>query len=76
MGLGRRQIVLALWSLGFSVIPAAAVAQDAAHDHTQMNMPANSGWQLMQDGIVFAELSSSCRIGGWAWPAAARRGAD
>ena len=57
MGLGRRQIVLTLWSLGFSVIPAAAVAQDAAHDHTQMNMPANSGWQLMQDGIVFAELN-------------------
>src|SRR5947208_2992050 len=56
MGLGR-QIVLALWSLGFSVIPAAAVAQDAAHDHTQMNMPANGGWQLMQDGIVFAELN-------------------
>src|SRR5436309_9125361 len=57
MGLGGRQIVLALWSLGFSVIPAAALAQDAAHDHTQMHMPANSGWQLMQDGIVFAELN-------------------
>jgi len=56
-GLGRRRIVLALWSLCFSLIPAAAPAQDAAHDHTQMNMPANSGWQLMQDGIVFAELN-------------------
>jgi len=57
MGLGRRRIVLALWWLCFSLIPAAALAQDAAHDHTQMHMPANSGWQLMQDGIVFAELN-------------------
>jgi len=23
----------------------------------QMNMPMNNGWQLMQDGIVFAEFN-------------------
>ena len=57
MGLGRRQIVLALWSVSVSVISAAALAQDTPHDHAQMNMSANSGWQFMQDGIVFAEVN-------------------
>jgi len=57
MGLDRRQIVLALWSVSFSVVSVAAIAQDTPHDHMQMNMPANSGWQFMQDGIVFAEFN-------------------
>ncbi|PYQ69418.1 MAG: hypothetical protein DMG01_29205, partial [Acidobacteria bacterium] len=26
-------------------------------EHMQMNMPMNNAWQLMQDGIVFAELN-------------------
>src|SRR5438128_8390216 len=57
MGFGRRQIVLALSSLSFSVVSAAALAQDTPHDHTQMSMGANSGWQFMQDGIVFTEFN-------------------
>jgi len=38
--------------------PTAAAAADdfaAQHDHMQMNM--GQGWQLMQDGIVFAEFN-------------------
>jgi hypothetical protein len=50
----RRQIVLALWSVSCSVVSVAALAQDAPHDHMQMNMPANDAWQFMQDGIVIA----------------------
>src|SRR3989441_3313715 len=57
MGFGRRQIVLALWSVSFSVVSVAAIAQDTPHDHMQMTMPPNSGWQFMQDGIVFAEFN-------------------
>src|SRR5476649_1483938 len=57
MGLGRRQIVLALWSLSFSFVSAAARAQDATSDHMQMNMSGNSGWEFMQDGVVFVEFN-------------------
>jgi hypothetical protein len=57
MGFRRRHIVLALCSLSFSMVSAAALAQDTPDDHMQMNMPANSGWQFMQDGIVFAEFN-------------------
>ena len=57
MGFRRRHIVLALCSLGFSIVSAAARAQDAPHDHSQMNMPPATGWQFMQDGIVFAEFN-------------------
>jgi hypothetical protein len=57
MGCRRRHIVLALCSLCSSLVPAAALAQDAPHDHTQMSMPAAPGWELMQDGIVFAEFN-------------------
>jgi hypothetical protein len=57
MGSRRRHIVLALCSLCFSIVPTAALAQVAPHDHSQMNMPATTGWQLMQDGIVFAEFN-------------------
>jgi len=57
MGFGRRQIVPALWSVFFALVSDAALAQDPPHDHMQMNMPANSAWQFMQDGIVFAEFN-------------------
>lgn len=40
-----------------SVFSPPARAQDMPHDHMQMNMPADSGWQFMQDGIVFAEFN-------------------
>jgi hypothetical protein len=32
-------------------------AQQAPDDHSHMNMNMGSGWQLMQDGIVFAEFN-------------------
>jgi hypothetical protein len=70
MGFGRRQIVLALCSVGIFFLSNGARAQGTApppdagassgqhdHDHMQMNMPMASGWQLMQDGIVFAEFN-------------------
>src|SRR3954471_10426764 len=44
-------------------IPAAGFAQDAPapamdqHDHMKMSVPTSDGWQLMQDGIVFAEFN-------------------
>ena len=57
MGLGRRRIALALCSLSFSFVPAAARAQDAPSDRMQMAMPMNNGWEFMQDGVVFAEFN-------------------
>jgi hypothetical protein len=68
MGFGRRRIVLALWSLSIFVVSNRVLAQGTApppdagasagqHDHMQMNMPMRDGWQLMQDGIVFAEFN-------------------
>jgi hypothetical protein len=66
MTFGRRQNVLAL--LTMLLIPVTAAAQDAQppaepvagagqHDHMQMSMPMNDGWQLTQDEIVFAEFN-------------------
>jgi hypothetical protein len=40
--------------LGVWLFAAPGIAQ--VHDHAHMNMAA-SGWQFMQDGIVFAELN-------------------
>jgi hypothetical protein len=67
MRFGRCQIVLALCSAIAIFTPVDARAQAAEeagaeaasgqHDHAQMAMPMNSGWQLMQDGIVFAEFN-------------------
>jgi hypothetical protein len=68
MGFGRRRIVLALCSVSTFFVSNGALAQRTAapseagasagqHEHMQMNMPMNNGWQLMQDGIVFAELN-------------------
>ena len=57
MGFGRRQLALALFSLSFSVVSAAARAQDVPADHMQMSMPMNTGWEFMQDGVVFAEFN-------------------
>ena len=57
MCLGRRRFVLALCSASLFVFPLHAVAQDASHDHTQMNMPADTRWRFMQDGIVFGEIN-------------------
>jgi hypothetical protein len=68
MTFGRRHKVLALCSVALFFIPVSARAQGAPpaadpgasggqHDHMQMAMPMNDGWQLMQDGIVFAEFN-------------------
>ena len=65
---GRRQPVLALCVVSTFLASNRARAQgtqpssDAGpnagqHEHMQMNMPMNGGWQLMQDGIVFAEFN-------------------
>ena len=66
MTFGRRR-VLALFAVGPLFMPVSGRAQGAPpadagasagqHDHMQMSMPVNDGWQLMQDGIVFAEFN-------------------
>src|SRR3954469_287263 len=64
----RRPIVVAGYSLVVWLFSFNAFAQTAApsgdaatgggqHDHTQMSMPMNDGWQLMQDGILFAQFN-------------------
>lgn len=66
MRFGRRHSALALLTMVF--MPVSAGAQGAQppaepatsagqHDHMHMDMPANHGWQLMQDGIVFGEFN-------------------
>src|SRR6202521_1145201 len=68
MRFGRRQIVLALCAVGTFLTANGALAQGTApppdpsastgqHEQMQMNMPMNTGWQFMQDGIVFAEFN-------------------
>lgn len=67
MGFGRRQIVLSLCSVSAFFVSNGALAQRTAapsdganagqHEHMQMNMPMNDGWQFIQDGIVFAEFN-------------------
>jgi hypothetical protein len=68
MGFARRRIVLALSAVGTLLIANGARAQGTAatsdpgasaqqHEHKQMDMPTHNGWQLMQDGIVFAEFN-------------------
>jgi hypothetical protein len=68
MTFGRRQIVLALCSVSTLFVPVNARAQGTPpvpdtgasggqHDHMQMSMPMDEGWQLMQDGIVFGEFN-------------------
>ncbi len=68
MGFGRRQIVLALCAVGTWLIANGARAQGTAppsdasasagqQEPMRMNMPMNTGWQFMQDGIVFAEFN-------------------
>ena len=67
MGFGRRQIVLSLCSVSTFLVSNVTLAQSTAtpdagpgaaqHEHMQMNMPMNNGWQFMQDGILFAEFN-------------------
>src|SRR5436190_5203482 len=61
----KRQAMWALSSIGALIISIDAHAQEATdpssvhrqHDQMPMNAPANTGWQFMQDGIVFAEFN-------------------
>ena len=63
----RRQDTLVLCMVGFVLASHDARAQSAADStsgrggnadqHEQMQMNMNNGWQLMQDGIVFAEFN-------------------
>ena len=66
MEFGRRQIVLALCSIGTLFVSSEARAQDTApssnagvggHEHMQMNMPMDDRWQFMQDGVAFANFN-------------------
>ena len=57
----------ALCLLTFPLVSTGVRAQTAAdsrsagapdqHEHMPMNTPANTGWQWMQDGVVFAEFN-------------------
>lgn len=68
MVFGQRRIVVALCCVSSLFMSVRARAQGASpvsdvgggaeqHDHMQMSMPMDEGWQLMQDGIVFAEFN-------------------
>jgi hypothetical protein len=67
MGFGRRQFGLALCSVAVFLVSNGARAQGAAdppaagaeHEHhqMQMNMPTNTGWQFMQDGVLFINFN-------------------
>jgi hypothetical protein len=68
MGLDRRHRVLAFCVAGTFLIANGARAQVTApssepgtstgqHEQMQMNMPTDTTWQFMQDGIVFAEFN-------------------
>ena len=61
----KRQAMLAWCSIGALIVSIDAHAQEAMdpssvhrqHDQMPMNAPANTGWQFIQDGIVFAEFN-------------------
>ena len=56
MRFGRPQIYLALFVVNIFLMSNIPQAQEP-HDHSKMAMPMDGGWQLMQDGIVFAEFN-------------------
>ena len=68
MSLCGRRIESALCAVALLLSSGGALAQSTPsqpadpaapqqHDHMQMSMPMNSGWELMQDGIVFANFN-------------------
>jgi hypothetical protein len=68
MWFGQRQIVLALCAVSTLFASNGVLAQGTAapsdagagagqHEHMQMNMPTNSVWELMQDGLLFVEFN-------------------
>lgn len=61
MSFGRRQLVLALSTLAAVLVVSATVRAQGATDsqHTmQMNMPMDTGWMFMQDGVLFGVFNS------------------
>ena len=64
---GRRRVVLVLTFVAFfaaarvfaqaDITSDAAVTREGQHEHMQMRMPTNDGWQLMQDGVIFVEFN-------------------
>ena len=59
MVLGRRRLMPVVSAGVFLMCRATTRAQDAPHDHSQMTMPSASSWELMQDGVVFAEYEGA-----------------
>ena len=57
MSVSRRRLGLAVCLSLFSIPSRALFAQDTSHDHMQMNMSPGKSWELMQDGVVFAEFN-------------------
>ena len=68
MTIGRRWVVVLMSAAGVSFACTNVLAQSATppadagvnagqHEHMHMPMPTNEGWQLMQDGILFAEFN-------------------
>ena len=69
MGLFRHQRTIACWFAAL-LLASSALAQNAVappvsdsdspvgqHEHKQMSMDTNTGWQFMQDGIVWGEFN-------------------
>ena len=56
MGIGRRRVGPALCAV-LLFGSTGVLAQDSSHDHMQMNMSPGNSWELMQDGVVFAEFN-------------------
>jgi hypothetical protein len=63
MSFGPRHFTLAPWlwlvvcSMSNAVWAQDPTDQEHQHEHMQMNMPMNTGWQFMQDGIVFVNFN-------------------
>lgn len=57
MSVGGRRLGPALGAALFSIFSSAVSAQDMSHDHMHMNMSPGNSWELMQDGVVFAEFN-------------------
>jgi hypothetical protein len=55
----RRRLLLVLCSVSFSIYSSEVRAQDPADAHQHMMpMSHDTGWELMQDGVLFAEFNS------------------
>jgi hypothetical protein len=54
----ERAFACVLGAFGILLTSTRAIAQEPApHDHAHMNMGTQSGWQVMEDAIVFADFN-------------------